>query len=165
MWHSSLADMFDDHLHLRIIGETSILLLEPEMRRVKMHNKRWRTVRVFLKNVGCGFDCNDNERTESVHHTFCGGIAGSLAGFAIPYGSGHLFPARLSFPSELVLVTPRVTRVAGSPGLCDIILARFRGPLVPFITLSTPLVRLGLEPVDMPPGRRVEVAGGEDEGC
>lgn len=31
--------MFDDNLHLGIVRETSILLLETEMRRVKMDNK------------------------------------------------------------------------------------------------------------------------------
>jgi hypothetical protein len=100
MWHSSLADMFDDHLHLRIVGETSILLLEPEMRRVKMHNKRWRTVRVFLKNVGRGFDCNDNERTESVHQYVLRRHCGIISRIRHTVWLGTPFPSPVIIPKR-----------------------------------------------------------------
>jgi hypothetical protein len=61
MWHRALADVLDHHLHLRIVRETSILLLEPKMCRMEMYDERWRTVRVFLENIGCSFDCNGNK--------------------------------------------------------------------------------------------------------
>lgn len=66
MGNSSGANVFDDDLHLRIIGKTSILLLKPKMCGVKMHDERRGGFRVLLKNVGCGFDCNGNDSRRSV---------------------------------------------------------------------------------------------------
>lgn len=52
-----------------------------------------------------------------------------------------------------------------SPGFCDgRARARFRGPFEGLAMLTALFARLGLEPVDVLPGRRLLVVGGEDEG-
>lgn len=52
-----------------------------------------------------------------------------------------------------------------SPGFCDgRARARLRGPFEGLAMLTALFARLGLEPVDVLPGRRLLVVGGEDEG-
>lgn len=52
------AEVFNNYLHLRIIWKASVLLLKSKVGRVEMQNERGRTFRIFLEDVGCGFDCS-----------------------------------------------------------------------------------------------------------
>jgi hypothetical protein len=90
---------------------------------------------------------------------------GVIARYFSPNGSEWLFPTPFSLPLVLVLVTGRPKREEGSPGLCDWLRVRLRVPFAIFAPFTTPLVRLGLDVTELLPGRRVDVAGGEDDGC
>lgn len=61
MRNSTGAKVFNDHLHLRVVWEASILLLKSKVGRMKMQNERRRTFRVFLEDVGGSFDCSGQE--------------------------------------------------------------------------------------------------------
>lgn len=69
MGNSSGADMFNDHLHLRVIRKTPILLFKSKMGRVKMHNEGWRAFGIFSENIGRGFHCNTQEELVGAHYS------------------------------------------------------------------------------------------------
>lgn len=58
MWYSLSLDVLEDYFHLRSIGETSVLLFEPEMSRVEMNGQRRRMFVIFLEDVRRCFDCS-----------------------------------------------------------------------------------------------------------
>ena len=58
MRNGSSADVFNDDFHLRVVGKTSILLLEPKVCGVEMNDKRGRAFGVLLKDVGSSFHYN-----------------------------------------------------------------------------------------------------------
>lgn len=70
----------------------------------------------------------------------------------------------MSLANVAVLVAGRPGRV-GSLGRCDWLRVRFRGPFEVFAAPRTPLVKLGLEPADVVPGRCLFALGGDEEGC
>ena len=152
MRDGSGADVFNDDFHLRIVWKTSILLLKSKMRGMKMHNERRRRFGVFLKYVGCGFHYSRrplSANTVSSGHKHSGNFMGAL-----PYGSAHFFDTLFSLPIVAVRVTGRPRREACSPGRRTWFRVLFRDPFTGLATLTTPFVRLGLEPADILPGWR-----------
>jgi hypothetical protein len=63
MRNSTGAKVFNDHLHLRVVWEASVLLLKSKVGRMKMQNERRRAFRVFLEDVGGSFDCGGQEES------------------------------------------------------------------------------------------------------
>lgn len=56
MWNRAGAEVFNDYLHFRIIWKASILLFKSKVGGMEMQNEGGRAFRVFLKDVGRGFD-------------------------------------------------------------------------------------------------------------
>ena len=56
IWNSPSTNVLDNNLHLRIVREAAILLLESKMRQMKMHDEGWRIFGVFFEDIWCGFN-------------------------------------------------------------------------------------------------------------
>ena len=58
MRNGSRADMFNDNFHLRIVRETSILLVEAKMGGMQMQYKGGRVFSIFIQDIGRCFNYN-----------------------------------------------------------------------------------------------------------
>lgn len=118
MGNGSGTNVFDDDLHLGIIREASILLLEAEMCWVKVEDKRGRAFGELLEDVRRRFDYDapDGQYAGAPHVDRVE---------SLPYGSGHLFPARRSLSMDKDLNNGFCNRAAWSPGFCASFLGRF----------------------------------------
>ena len=67
MRHGPSLDMLDNELHLRVIREASILLVETKVRRVEMYREGGCATLVLSEDITCSF--NYHNVSAPAHHT------------------------------------------------------------------------------------------------